>query len=547
LSAGRNAVPAFSAYNQWAMPAIRAPLLTSASVRAVALAFAAIAVLLQGCASVRWDVARPASTAWDRPQESRLAQAYAPQLQAHPGQSGFHLLSAGMDALAARAGLAEAANHTLDLQYYMVRQDATSLLLLSRVMHAALRGVRVRLLVDDLFAAGKDFDLAAFAAHPNVQVRVFNPFASRGAFGLRQLLEFLGDAARLNRRMHNKLWIADNAAAIVGGRNLGDEYFDAGDGVNFCDLDLLAVGPVVAGISRSFDEYWNSESAVPIGAFAAEPGGDQFAAFEAGVAERLDRFRQTVYARALREGHVAAAAAEGRLTLQPAAGEAVYDAPSKSAPREDNAFVRRMGPLLNAAEREVLFISPYFIPDAHAVDLFRSLTARGVRVRVLTNSLASTDVPAVHGGYARVRPALLRAGVQLHEMRPQASAARTALHFGSSSGASLHAKAVVVDGRHVLLGSMNMDPRSRLHNTEVGVLLRSEALAGQVASVFAEGTRPVNAFRVESDAVVPGEARLRWVSEEDGRRTVSTREPAAGLWRRAYAALARLLAPESLL
>ena len=511
------------------------------------LALAAAAVLAAGCASVRWDVPRPESHAWEHPHESRLGQAYAAQLQAQPGRSGFHLLSSGMDALGARAGLAEAAGHTLDLQYYLVRQDATSLLLLSRVMHAALRGVRVRLLVDDLFSAGKDFDLAAFAAHPNVQVRVFNPFASRGAFGVAQLLEFIGAASRLNRRMHNKLWIADNAVAIVGGRNLGDEYFDAGAGVNFCDLDVLAAGPVVDEVSRSFDAYWNSPSAVPIGAFAAAPDGREFESFERAVGERLERFREGVYARALRDGRLPMLVAHGRLPLQLAPAEALYDLPAKATTRETNAFAVRMGPLLKAARREVLFISPYFIPDAAAVQMFAALRGRGVRVRVLTNSLASTDVPVVHGGYARVRPSLLRAGVELHEMRPEATAGRAAFHFGASSGASLHAKAVVVDGRHVLVGSMNMDPRSRLHNTEVGVLLDSEAIAAQVAAVFEEGTRPVNAFRVDSEPGAAAGERARWVTEEGGRAAVYLDEPLAGFWRRAAAALARLFAPGDLL
>lgn len=512
----------------------------------MALALAALA--LGGCAALPREVARPLTSAWDRPLETPLGRAYAGQWQAGNDHSGFRLLSSGIEALGARAALAESAVHTLDLQYYLVRHDATSQLLLHRVMLAALRGVRVRLLVDDLYAAGRDFDLAAFAAHPNVQVRVFNPFAHRGPLGLPHLLEFLADPGRLNRRMHNKLWIADNAVAVVGGRNLGDEYFDAQESVNFCDLDLLAAGPVVAQASRSFDEYWNDERSVPIGAFADAPDAGRMQEFERTIESALERFHATPYAAALREGHFAWDVRNGRVGLEPASAQAVYDPPDKPA-AAGNAFIARMSPLLAGARHEILFISPYFIPDERAVAMFGAAVSRGVRVRVFTNSLASTDVPLVHAGYARVRRALLQAGVELNEMRPETRVrGSAAFHFGAGSGASLHAKAVVVDARHVLLGSMNMDPRSRLVNTEVGVLLDSRPIAADVAAVFEQGVRPDNAFHVVlsvGEAQSPG--LLQWLTSEKGQPVTYTTEPLAGWWRRVYTALARALAPEGVL
>lgn len=511
-----------------------------------AIAALGLAAVLAACAPMRLDVPRTESHAWGQPQQTDLGRAYAAQLEGHAGQSGFYLLSSGVDALGARAGLADAASRTIDLQYYLVQHDATSQLLLHRVMRAALRGVRVRLLVDDLFAAGKDFDLAAFAAHPNVEVRVFNPFSQRGPLGLPQLLEFFGNSVRLNRRMHNKLWIADNAAAIVGGRNLGDEYFEARGSANFCDLDVLAVGPVVAEVSRSFDDYWNSPWAVPIGAFAPPPVPQQFDEFEQTLIQRLGRFQDTVYARMLREGGLAAQVARADLPLHLAKATALYDLPGKTVEHAEGAFGAHMGPLLRGAQRSVLIVSPYFIPDAHAVALFAALTARGVRVRVFTNSLASTDVPAVHSAYARLRPALLDAGVDLYEMRPEAAHPRPGSQPARPSGSSLHAKAMVIDGRHVLVGSMNMDSRSRLYNTEVGVVLESEPLAADVLAVFNEGIRPNNAFRLELTGTETAASRLRWVSEQDGRRIVHDREPLAGWWRRLYALLAGLLAPEGL-
>lgn len=512
--------------------------------RALAAALAVAVLLLGACAALPRDVPRPLTTAWAHPLETPLGRAYAEQWRSGDGYSGFRLLSSGMEALGARAGLADSAVRTLDLQYYLVRHDATSQLLLYRVMRAALRGVRVRLLVDDLYAAGRDFDLAAFAAHPNVQVRVFNPFAHRGALGLPHLLEFLADPGRLNRRMHNKLWIADNALAVVGGRNLGDEYFDAQESVNFCDLDLLAVGPVVAQASRSFDEYWNDERSMPIGAFADAPDASRMEVFERAIETALARFHETRYAAALREGRFARDVRDGRIALELAPAQAVYDRPDKPA-ADGNSFIARMSPLLASAQREILFISPYFIPDARAVAMFGAAVARGARVRVFTNSLASTDVPVVHAGYARVRRALLRAGVELNEMRPEARVrGSAAFHFGSGSGASLHAKAVVVDGRHVLLGSMNMDPRSRRINTEVGVLLDSQAIAAEVAAVFEQGVRPDNAFRVVfKDSAAGTSGQLQWLTQENGNEIVYSSEPLAGWWRRLYAAFAPGLCP----
>lgn len=268
--------------------------------------------------------------AWPHPEETALAHGFAEQIAAHPGQSGVYPLVSGMEAFSIRAALAEKAEHTLDFQYFIVHEDATGQLLLYRVLLAARRGVRVRFLIDDLDAAGKEFSLATFSAHPNIEVRVFNPFSSRGQLGLSQLLEFIADPQRLNRRMHNKLWIADNAAAIVGGRNLGDEYFDAHGEVNCSDLDILAVGPVVSDISRSFDDYWNSEWAVPIEALAeTPPGPKELAAFERDLETRLDSFRDTDYARALRETRFGSRLLSSQLPLVAARASALYDPPAK--------------------------------------------------------------------------------------------------------------------------------------------------------------------------------------------------------------------------
>ncbi len=510
----------------------------------------AAAALVPGCASVRYDVPRPPSYAIAHPEDTFLGRSYAAQFRATPELSGFHLLVSGQEAFIARAALAESAERTLDLQYYIVAQDATATLLLYRALRAAQRGVRVRLLLDDMYAVGRDFDLAILAAHPNVQIRVFNPFLNRGPLGLSRLFEFLGDSDRLNRRMHNKLWIADNAIGIVGGRNLGDSYFAAHGERDFADVDVLAAGPVVAAVSRSFDEYWNSEWAVPVAAFLGQPPGtadlDQVLS---DMAARAERFRDTDYARSLRGIDLGRVMRSGQFALSPARATALYDPPAK--PRAETS--QQPGQIISAlrqvvvnAKQEVILISPYFIPSEQGMGVLCALARQGVLIRVLTNSLASTDVPVVHAGYARYRPRLLACGVAIHEFRPGALRS-TRVRVGLSSGASLHSKAVIVDRQIVLVGSMNLDPRSRQANTEVALLIESPALGEQFGTQFLDTVSPDQAFRVE--LAEPGDvnAPLVWIGEEDGKAVRYAEEPLAGWWRRFTSGLLGALAPESLL
>lgn len=508
------------------------------------------AALATGCSSPPLDVPRPVSHAIDRPEETFLGRALASQLAATPGSSGFHLLVSGQEAFLARAAMAEAAERTLDLQYYIVGEDATATLLLYRALRAAQRGVRVRLLLDDLYAVGRDFDLAAFAAHPNVQVRVFNPFLRRGPLGISQLLEYLGDSMRLNRRMHNKLWIADNAAAIVGGRNLGDAYFNVGGESDFADLDVLAAGPVVAEVSRSFDDYWNSEWAVPVAAFVGEPPASaELEQVLSQMAAGAERFRESEYARTLRATELGRLVRDGRFPLVAAHARAVYEPPARPGAASPEAPAQIMSVLreaVEAARREVILISPYFIPSERGMGVLCTLARRGVRVSVLTNSLASTDVPVVHAGYARYRPRLLACGVELHEHRPGGTRS-SSIRPGLSSGASLHAKAVAVDRKVVLAGSMNLDPRSRLANTEVAVLIESAVLGGRLGTLFDEAASPEQAFRVELTEPGNENAPLSWTGREEGRLVRYGSEPLASGWRRLVSSVLGALAPEALL
>jgi len=513
----------------------------------LALAFVFLAT---GCSSVRRDVPRPVSHAMEQGANTALGRAYLKPAATDPGQSGFHLIVSGQEAFRVRATLADAAERTLDLQYYIVAEDATATLLLYRALQAAQRGVRVRLLLDDMYAAGRDFDLASLARHPNMEVRVFNPFLRRGPLGLSQLFEFIGDATRLNQRMHNKLWIADNVVGVFGGRNLGDAYFGARGDAGFADLDVLAAGPVVAEISRSFDDYWNSDLAVPVEAFVREPPRtEDVDAIVSRLAERAERFRESDYAKGLKGSDVPRQVRSGEIPLLRGSTRVIYDKPGvqagEGAGRPENvvSFVRSV---IEKAAREVILVSPYFIPSQRGVGVLCALVGRGVRVRVLTNSLASTDVPVVHAGYARYRPALLACGVELHELRPPAAPAGTA-RFGLSSGASLHAKAVIVDRTSAIVGSMNLDPRSRTANTEVAVLIESTEVGKQLGELFDEAVSPDQAFQVVLADRTDPQSPLTWSGSEAGRAVEYKTEPLANLWRRFLAGVLGALAPESLL
>ena len=503
--------------------------------------------LLAACAGLPEGIPREPSHAFAAPETTALGRSYAPALAGAPGLSGFRLLVSGQEAFAARAALAESAQRALDLQYYIVQDDATATLLLDTAARAAERGVRVRVLVDDLSAVAREGRLAMLADHAGVEVRLFNPFAARGGLGLPQVLEMLGDGRRLNRRMHNKAWIADGAVAVAGGRNLSDTYFDAAPGGGFADLDVLAAGPVVAQLSASFDRYWNSAWAVPIAA-AGRPDAHALAATRAQVGVQLARFRVGDYVRSLRRDAFGDAVRNGNVPLVMAPAEVFLNVPAEpGAPAESEAseVFTEMRRAAEGARRELVLVTPYLVPGEKGQQLLCALAARGVRVRVLTNSLASTDVVVVHAGYARYRPGLVACGVELHELRPQRGA-DTQRRSGLSSGASLHSKAVVVDGETVFLGSMNLDPRSRQLNTELALRIASAELARQVTALFDEATTPDQAFHVRLAA--PGRSRLHWHAHDAAGAPVHyTREPLATGWRLWVLRLLGTLAPEGLL
>jgi putative cardiolipin synthase len=484
--------------------------------------------LLAGCAMLPADVQRPASAALadvSRTALADIAQASTPQDKR--GLSGFRLLPDGAEALAARQALLHLAQKSLDVQYYLIAADDTGRQFLRGLRDAAQRGVRVRLLVDDLHADARDELFAALAAHPNVQVRLFNPLPVRSGSRTTRVLFSLHDFDRINRRMHNKLFIADNTFAVTGGRNVADEYFMRGSAANFIDMDVLSAGPVVRELSSVFDSFWNSELAFPIGALGApdlapSAAWDHFDALvgsagaaHPGTATRIDEQLKT-----------------GRLDLMFAAVQVFADVPAKaagagvgdaagSAPGPMGAAMQGTLALLRSARSEVLIASPYFIPGQRGLALMREARADGVRISVLTNSLAATDEPLAHWGYARYRKAMLKMGVDLSELSPTRIRQAGMLGNFSSSLGRLHAKLAVVDRRWLMVGSMNMDLRSSRSNTELGLAIDSPELAAEAASLLEQRWVSSN-YRLR---IGNGSERIEWIAAEDDGDVVHAAEP----------------------
>lgn len=462
-----------------------------------------------------------------------LDRRIAPLTAAHPGQTALALLASNTDAFAARALLAQSAARSLDLMYYIWEDDLTGRLLLAQLLAAADRGVRVRLLLDDVGVNARDAVLLALNAHPGIEIRLFNPTRARRG-GLRRGIEMALRLFSITRRMHNKAWVADGRAAIIGGRNIGDAYFDAAEVSNFRDLDLLVLGPVVDQVESMFDGFWNSGLALPVRALA----------YEKDETPSLRRLRQRLHG-LNRQGdarpylaHVRARTAllraDASRLIWCATARLVADPPQKTLGKQgENWLMREVEPLLAAARREIAITSPYFIPGAAGTAQLAALSARGVQITVLTNSLAATDVAAVHGGYARYRRELLRAGIRLFELRP--ALRRRWLSFRGATNASLHTKAFTVDGATGFIGSLNFDPRSASLNTEMGVIFGAPALIAKMEAIFREETGPDFSYALALDP----DGRLSWQGEA-GRRDPATRWP-----RRAFAALVGLLPLES--
>jgi len=511
------------------------------------LAAIALVLLVSGCASLPKNVERQPSTALANTDDTRLGRAVARRVAANPGLSGIYPLPNAREAFAARILLARAADRSLDLQYYLWHNDTTGQLLFDAVWQAAERGVRIRMLLDDANTRGLDPTIAALAAHPNIQIRLFNPFVTRGF----RLGDFATDFARVNRRMHNKSFTADGQATIVGGRNVGDEYYGADSEVGFRDLDALAVGPVVRDVSREFDLYWNSESAYPAANLIPAVTSDDAARLREGweaVRQGPDALR---YADAIRDTPLVRELLDGKLALEWTTAQVVHDDPSKvlqPLARTDLHMLPLLEQTLGSPTRELDLVSPYFVPGVDGTAGLRELSERGVKVRVLTNSLGTADVRVTHAGYSRYREDLLRAGVQLYELKPNRDSqmAREAAErqgIGDSAAAGLHAKTFSVDQSRIFVGSYNLDPRSDRLNTEMGIVIASPTLAQRLSTEFDTGI-PRDAYEVRLAA--DGRS-LEWIEREGDREIRYTTEPQSSAMMRMWINFLSILPIEWLL
>ncbi|MBY4595711.1 phospholipase D-like domain-containing protein [Ottowia caeni] len=526
----------------------------SSLLRGVGLAWllAVVMTVLAGCAGLPENVDRPVSKALTSEVLTPLGTLVQQRRQLlREGVSGFALIDSAESAYASRLALTVGAQKTLDIQYYAIHADTSTRELLQAVQAAANRGVRVRILLDDFNSTGRNAQVMRMAFLPGVEMRMFNPLPGWRGLGVLRALGALNDFQRIQHRMHNKLFIADNAWGIAGGRNLGEAYFGYSEQSNFIDLDVLAAGPVVRQMSASFDRYWNNNLAYPVASLIRPE--ELRALREAETSSQDPVPSASVPAAPLSSSPLPEDLPPPmdlkELPLIWAPAELLVDQPAKLIPEENDehtqdTVVDGLLSLIQQAKRDVLIVSPYFVPGEKMTQTLRVVSARGVRIRVLTNSLASNDAPLAHVGYARYRRELLAMGVEVHEMRAmQRQVARTV--FGSSGGgskASLHAKLVVIDGRLISIGSMNLDLRSKLQNSEVALLIRSRALSQQAIELV-QKTLDEGAWRLNLDE----EGNLNWKAPPGADFEDALTEPDASLVLRLILQLLGPFAPDEML
>lgn len=495
---------------------------------------------------------KTATSALAHPENTRLGHQFQQAASEHGGNSGFRIIPVGVDGFLLRMQMINAAERTLDLQYFIFRGDETGRLLTDAVLHAADRGVRVRMLIDDGETIDGDEQIAALEAHPNIDVRIFNPFAYRGHVTLLRAAEFMFNASRLDYRMHNKLLVVDNAVALIGGRNVGDQYFQIDRGSQLADDDVFSAGPIAATLSGTFDEYWNSDLAIPVQALAGNmPSHAVLNEHRAVLKEEHRELKADGidFVTRIASGEPYNGIISGRLPLIWAHAQVVCDSPDKkkveSGTMVGRLMQRSVADVANTVQSELLMITPYMVPGKEGMQLFDNLRQRGVTVRVLTNSLESSNVLAAQSGYIHYREPLLKSGVELYEIRALLGNTRGSgetkeiARFGNYA---LHAKLFVFDRTKFFIGSMNFDQRSMHLNTEIGLIIDSPELAQQVAKRFNAMAQPANAYQL---ALLPDDAggtpHLVWRTQENAVEVTFDVEPARSNWQRTKLHLLSLL------
>ena len=544
-------------------------------------------VLLHGCATIPYDYPRSVSSALYRPEGTGLGKKIQAQAVNHPGASGFYLLPAGVDGFAARTRLIDRAEKTLDLQYYIFHDDLLGKFVYDRLLAAADRGVRVRLLLDDWHQTPEtDWLLATLASHPNIEVRLFNPFGTHRRTFLARALRMAFGPDRLRGRMHNKAFIADNGVAIVGGRNIGAEYFGAGDEFNFYDVDIMALGPIARQVSARFDDYWNCVLAVPVSALVSRrPGADDLRAWRRDLKTQDENLKKSTYWLKVQASALPKQIDAGQVPLVWGQAEVLSDDPLKCINADDpkrlTKMMQELKGVLGEARSELLMVTPYFVPGQAGMRLFRKMRGRNLTIKIITNSFLSSDAPLAQIGYMRYRRDLLRMGVELYEIKPtlvqlqhdqdrrqfggdfrrlcssfiqgggsliRHGASRiqiggSSLQSGGSSRGALHAKTFVLDRQTVFVGSFNFDPRSMKLDTQNGIVIRSPELADQAACLFVKGISPARTYRV----ILLGDDDLVWITQDNGQEVRYYREPLARFWPRVSLKCLSWLTPELLL
>jgi putative cardiolipin synthase len=548
------------------MPKPLLPIRTRAAPSAIpafsACLCAVLALVLSACSVLPTDstmplgayAAKSESVALPNPEQTKLGQRLEPLAKEHAGNSGFRLIPSGVGCFHARIEMAAFAAKTLDVQYFIIQSDDTGRLFIEALLDAADRGVRVRILLDDSNAVGRDAEIGVLTAHPNIELRVFNPFSYRGPLEFMRSAEFALNEARLTYRMHNKLFVVDNELAIIGGRNIGDSYFAADAAMEFGDYDLLVAGPMVRQLSGSFDAFWNSQLAVPL----------QNLVIFKPTAERLDAYRQSLrkhhaemegstYTRPAGDGGPVANVLSGKRPFIWAHAEWIYDSPEKgkveSGKQAGTLLWERVERAAATVRSELLVASPYLVPSDDGMRLLTGLRARNVRVRVLTNSLESTDAPITFSAYDRYRVPMLEAGIELYEVRPQLGAPNMpgggSLKSSSTTPFALHAKVFVFDRSQVFIGSMNFDERSRHLNTELGVLIDSPEMAKEIGERFDAAAQPANSYVLGLGPPGAFGKSIIWRTEEHGGTVTYNSEPHVDMARRLKVELAKWLPIEN--
>jgi putative cardiolipin synthase len=489
---------------------------------------AGLAAWMAGCTTLPSLEGRSVSYAATDTSTGRIGREIAPRVAANPGKSGVYDLSLARDAFAARILLATLADKSLDVQYYIWHPDQAGELLFEALWNAGQRGVRVRLLLDDNNTRDLDPTIAALDANPNIEVRLYNPFVTRGA----RVLDFMTDFARVNRRMHNKSFTADNQLSIVGGRNIGNEYFAVGHGVVFADWDVLVAGAAVQDIEQAFDRYWNSASAYPAVGLVGSSPADAATMLEARFAAVRRDPESAAYLDTVRTTPLLGDLKDNRLPFEWTTARLVVDDPEKTLDTTDRTDILLFPKLIRSfgrAERSFDLVSPYFVPGDDGTEAIAEMSRRGLKVRIVTNSLAASDAKSVHAGYAKHRQQLLQAGVQIFELKPTLAggSAGTTPRIGSSSSAALHAKAYAVDRRRIFIGSFNFDQRSTFLNTEMGLVIDSPKLANDLASDL-DSKVVLVAYEVR----LAPDGRLQWVERTASGESIYDVEPGTSWWQR---------------